>query len=109
MIRKLLIIFFSIILLILIASVFFFFRYKPASDLNWGLTFSYQEAKGLGFDPKVLYLDMINDLKPKNLRLMTYWDDSEKQRGKFDFQIVDEQLIEAQKQNINVVLVVGRK
>jgi hypothetical protein len=52
---------------------------------------------------------MLADLKPKNLRLMTYWDDTEKTRGKFDFTITDQILTEAQKQNIKVLLVVGRK
>jgi hypothetical protein len=96
-------------LILLSAVLFFYFRYKPVSNPQWGLTFSYQEAKGLGFDPRQMYLDVLSDLKPKNLRLMTYWNDIEKTRGQFDFSNVDWMLNEAEKNHTNVILVVGRK
>lgn len=99
----------GILLLIVVIGAFFYFRYKPTSQPEWGLTFSYREAQGLGFDWKTMYLDMLDDLKPKHLRLMTYWVDFEPTRGNFDFHMADEQLAEAQKRNIKVVLVVGRK
>ena len=95
--------------ILVLALVFFYFRYKPKGDVQWGLTYSYQEAQGLGFDWKTLYLDMLADLKPKKLRLMAYWEDIERDKGKFDFTIVDQELQEAQKEGINVLLVVGRK
>jgi hypothetical protein len=98
-----------IVLIVLLSAAFFYFRFKPAKNQTWGLTFSYQEAKGLGFDWKTVYLDVLSDLKPKNLRLMTYWDDIEKKPGEYDFTIVDEMLSEAQKKDVNVLLVVGRK
>lgn len=94
--------------LILIGG-FFYFRYKPKGGPEWGLTFSYQEATGLGFDPKFMYADILADLKPKNLRLMTYWKDAEKTPGDYDFSMVDWQLELAQKNNIDVLLVLGRK
>ncbi|MBX4204853.1 MAG: endo-1,4-beta-xylanase [Candidatus Doudnabacteria bacterium] len=98
-----------ILILGLALILFFYFRFKPASKPEWGLTFSYREARGLGFDWKTMYLDILADLKPKNLRLMTYWDDIERERGNYDFSITDQLVAEAQKQNVNVLLVVGRK
>src|SRR3989344_7130342 len=97
------------IVLVLGVYGFFYFRYSPAVNVDWGLTFSYLEARGLGFDDRQMYLDVLSDLKPKNIRLMTYWKDIEKVKGRFDFSNVDWQLQEAQKKNVNVVLVVGRK
>ena len=86
-----------------------YFKYKPDPNPDWGLTFSYQEAQGLGFDWKTMYLDILSDLKPKHLRLMTYWNDTEKIPGEFDFTIADQMVSEAQRQNVQVVLVVGLK
>jgi hypothetical protein len=98
-----------VVLILILSAVFFYFRYQPSGNTDWGLTFSYREAQGLGFDWKTVYLDMLNDLKPKKLRLMAYWEDIERERGKFDFTIVDQIMIEAQKRSIDVVMVVGRK
>lgn len=98
-----------IVLLLFLTAVFFYFRYDPTDSPEWGLTFSYKEARGLGFDPRVMYWDILSDLKPKHLRLMTYWDDTEAVRGKFNFDLIDEQLGLAQQKDIDVVLVVGRK
>ena len=40
---------------------------------------------------------------------MTYWEDTEKIRGSYDFSNIDWQLNEAAKNNVDVLLVVGRK
>lgn len=98
-----------IIVVVILICGFFYFRYKPARTPVWGLTFSYHEAEGLGFDWKTMYLDILSDLRPKNLRLMTYWNDLEPKKGEYDFTIIDQELTEAQKQNVNVIVVLGRK
>jgi hypothetical protein len=97
------------VLVVVGALVYFDSRFKPNKNGDWGLNFSVKYAEELGIDWKTMYLDMLNDLKPKKLRLMSYWDRIEPERGKFDFNVVDQQLIEAGKRNIEVVLVVGRK
>lgn len=99
-------IFIAVVILII---AFFYFRYKPKAQPEWGLSYSYQEAIGLGFDPKIMFLDVVTDLKPKKLRLMTYWKDAEKTPGQYDFSAVDWQLEQAQKYNVDVLLVLGRK
>jgi len=97
------------IVLVLGVYGFFYFRYSPAVNVDWGLTFSYSEAKGLGFDDRQMYLDVLSDLKPKKIRLMTYWKDLEKQQGIYDFSHIDWQLEQAEKYNAEVLLVLGRK
>lgn len=102
-------IFNTILLAVFLTAVFFYFKYQPTANPQWGLTFSYQEAQGLGFDWKQMYLDVLADLKPKNLRLMTYWEDVEPVRGTYNFSIAEQTVQEAARQNVNVILVVGRK
>ncbi len=107
--RKLLKYFGIIIGVLIFVLVFFYFKYRAPAQIEWGLTYSYQEAKGLGFDGRQMYLDILADLKPKKIRLMSYWEDTEKSQGQFDFSNIDWQLQQAAKYNTDVVLVVGRK
>jgi hypothetical protein len=91
------------------ASVFFYSRYEPAGAKEWGLTFSHSHARYLGFDWKVAYLDILNDLQPKHLRLMAYWEDIEPEPEKYNFEIAAQMIAEAQKRGISVILVLGHK
>ncbi|MDP4001247.1 MAG: beta-galactosidase [bacterium] len=111
MIKNILKIIGGLAILFILLLVFFYSQHEsvPADEVEWGISFSHSYAEYLGFDWREIYLDVINDLKPKKLRLMTYWDASEPEKGRYDFQAVDEMLIEAEKQNIDVILVVGRK
>lgn len=92
-----------------LAATYFINSYDAPGAENWGLTFSQRQAEYLGYDWRTMYLDILNDLHPKNLRLMTYWDDIEKTQGIYDFHETAEMLVEAGKRNINVILVVGLK
>lgn len=92
-----------------VACLFFSSLFSPAQTFEWGITFSPGHARYLGFDWKALYLDMLNDLRPKKLRLVSYWDEIERTRGQYDFQVQEEMLIEAGKRGIDVIMVVGRK
>lgn len=99
------------LVLILIIMVFYFdSKFTPAKDnFEWGITFSPRQAEYLGFDWKTVYLDMLNDLKPQKLRLLSHWEMVEPAKDKYDFSIPDMQLIEAQKRGIDVIMVVGLK
>ncbi|MCL5733298.1 MAG: beta-galactosidase [Patescibacteria group bacterium] len=76
---------------------------------NWGVTFSEVYAKELNLDWKAAYLAVLDDLAPKNLRLIAYWQDLEPQKGKFDFSDLDWQINEAQQRGDSVVLAIGRR
>lgn len=106
MIKKIIIV---IVIVIVFTLAYFYSLFEPAKQIEWGVTFSPRHAEYLGFDWKTVFIEIINDLKPKHLRLMTYWEDLESTKGKFDFQMNDEMLIEAEKRNIDVILVVGLK
>ena len=101
-----------LVVVVIIAGLaigYFYTQFTPVKQSEWGVTFSHRHAEYMGFEWKTMFIDIVNDLKPKNMRLMAYWEDLEKEKGKFDFQIVDEMLIEAEKQGIDAILVVGHK
>lgn len=99
----------AIFVLVVLTLSYFYTVYKPSPEQSWGLSFSVPAVEYLGFDWKTAYLDILNDLKPEKLRLMAYWEMIEPKLGQFDFQTVDEMLIEAGKRDIDVILVVGHK
>lgn len=72
-------------------------------------TFSKIFAKDLGLDWEETYLAILDDLKPKSIKIPVYWEDVESQRGRFHFGDYDWMVKEANKRGVEVVLVVGRK
>ncbi len=102
----------TLLILILAAGVFagyFYKQFTPSPNPEFGLSYSTEAAKGLGFDPKQEYLDILDDLKPKKLRLTAYWDQIESKQGQYDFTLMDQLLQEADKRNLDVILVLGHK
>jgi hypothetical protein len=98
-----------LVVLAVLAAGFFYFKFKPTENPGWGVTFSRPQAEYLGFDWKTMYLDMLNDLQPKKLRLVAYWETMETQPDLWYFQDVDEMLAEADKRGIDVTLAIGLK
>lgn len=74
-----------------------------------GITFSPRFAHELGLDPKEAYIKTIDQLQIKKIRFPVYWDEVEKEDGNYNFTEASFYLDEAQKRNIEVVLVVGQK
>lgn len=78
--------------------------------IQWGVTFSPKFSRDLGLDWQENFRTVLNDLRPQKLRLVAYWSDIEKERGKFDFSDLDWQLYEAsQSGKSDIILVVGLK
>ncbi len=100
-----------IVVVIILGFVLAYFagRFEPAKEFTWGLNFSTTRARELGFDPYGLYADMIADLKPQKIRLAAYWDEIEPQQDQFDYAQYDRMLDLAAKNNVEVILAVGKK
>jgi hypothetical protein len=81
----------------------------PPNQISWGLTFSAGDARGLGLDPGQAYSAIINDLHPKRLRLVAYWNDIQTQPASYNYGDLDSQVKLAEQAGIPYVLVVGRK
>jgi hypothetical protein len=80
-----------------------------SSDVIWGVTYSPRFAESLGLEPRALYLDVLEDLGIRHIRLPVYWDEVEPAPGAYDRTAIDWYLSEAQARNADVVLVVGYK
>lgn len=72
-----------------------------------GATFISDYARHLGVDPKETLGAVIYDLDVDHLRLVSYWDGIEKQKGVYDFSDLDWQFDMAQAANVPVTLSLG--
>ncbi len=85
---------------------------RPASAIGverWGVTFSHQFGQYLEIDWRKAYIAVLDELKPPIIRLPFYWDDIEKNKGEFNFEIYDFLVDEAEKRGVELTLVVGMR
>jgi len=104
----------KIIFAILISLLIFFFylfvgKAPQAEKINWGVVFSQKHSQLLGLDWKENYLAILDDLKAKNLKIITHWDLIEPKENEFYFDDLDWQIKEAEKRNAKIILVIGIK
>lgn len=98
-----------IILVLAVAGVFFYHQFTPATQFTWGLNFSQSRARELGFDARVVYMDMLSDLHPSKIRLAAYWNEIEPVEDQYNFAEMDDMLKSAELYKTQVILVVGKK
>lgn len=109
----------KLLALLIIIAGFLWFGWKtytnafpPAPEdrpIRWGLTFSAKFARELGLAPSDTYQAILDDLQPKRVRLVAYWDDSEQKRGTYDFSDLDWQIEGARAHGASVILALGMK
>ena len=103
-------IFFISLILILIFVVYFFIGAPPeAEEINWGVNFSQKHAQDLGLDSKEVYLSLLDDLKVKNIKLITHWDLIETEKNKYNFEDLDWQIKMAEERGVSLILTIGMK
>ncbi len=81
--------------------------FQPVANPVYGASFSVKQARLYGTDWKQNYLALLDDLKFKHLRLMSYWNEIEPERGQFNFADLDWQMNEAAKRGVKVGLSIG--
>ncbi len=109
--KKSILLIFILLALTFVLVVLIFLR-KPANftqDADWGISFSKYSAEASGLDWREVYLAILDDLKPKQLRLPVYWKEVEREPGKYYFSDYDWLVEEAEKRNIKLILAIGRK
>lgn len=79
------------------------------NKIAWGVTYSKSQAEYLGLDPKETYSAIIHDLKTKNIKIHINWNTTEVENNRFDFSFLDWQVQEAERNNVNLILVIGMK
>ena len=108
--KVLMIILLVIIGLFLIFSFYFFAGKVPeAEKISWGVNFSQKQAQLLGLDWQKTYLALLDDLKVKNIKLITHWDLIEPREGEYNFQDLDWQIKTAEEKGAKLLLVIGMK
>ncbi len=74
---------------------------------NFGTSFSIKQSKDLGLNWHDNYIALLDDLKIRHFRLMSYWDDGEAIRGQLRLEDLDWQMNEAAKRGAQVSLSIG--
>ncbi|OGZ35059.1 MAG: hypothetical protein A2174_00530 [Candidatus Portnoybacteria bacterium RBG_13_41_18] len=102
---------FLIIIAIIVGAVWYLSRETadPNRQIEWGVTFSQTFAQKLGLDWKKAYLEILDDLQIKKIRLIAYWPEIEPKEDLWDFRDLDWQIEEASKRDVKIILAVGQK
>lgn len=79
----------------------------PSAAVNYGVTFSPLASESLGQDWKEVYVNILDDLKVRKLRIPSYWTNIEPSEGQFDYTQTDFMIDEAGKRNARIILAVG--
>lgn len=98
-----------VIFLLIFTGYLFIGKTKPAEKIVWGVNFSQKHSQNFGLDWKKNYLALLDDLKIKNIKLITHWNLIEPENDKFYFDDLDFQIKEAQKRGVKILLVIGMK
>lgn len=75
--------------------------------IDLGVTFIPKYARYFDLDPKETLTAMIDDLGFRNLRLVSYWSEHEKQEGQYNFDELDWQMDMAKSRGVKVSLAIG--
>jgi len=95
--------------LLLIFCYLFIGTPPQAKEISWGVNFSQKHAQNLGLDWKETYSALLDDLKVKNIKLITHWDLIELNEGKYYFEDLDWQIKKAEEKDARLLLVIGMK
>lgn len=91
------------------ASLFFIGGAPRAEKITWGVNFSQKQTENLGLDWQKTYLALLDDLKVKNLKILTHWDLIEPREGEYNFADLDWQIEKAEERGAKIILVIGLK
>ena len=83
--------------------------YDANRAITWGVTFSGKFSRALGVDWQDNFNAIINDLHPKKIRLISYWDHVELTEGSYDFSETDWLLEQLRGKSIEVMFALGLK
>lgn len=81
--------------------------FQPVANPAYGVSFSVTQSKLYGLNWHNNYTALLDDLKFRHFRLMSYWNQIEPVRGQFDFSDLDWQMDEAAKRGAKVSLSIG--
>jgi len=103
--------FLLVFLILLLFFIGYFFVGKPpqAEKIIWGVNFSQKHTQNFGLNWQETYLALLDDLKVKNIKLITHWDLIEPREGEYNFNDLDWQIKTAEEKGVKILLVIGMK
>lgn len=84
----------------------YYFKYRN-EPVRLGATFIPDYAESLGLSPEETMDAIIHDLGVEHLRLVSYWENGEAKRGKYDFSFLDWQMDKAAANDVKISLAIG--
>jgi len=81
----------------------------PNRKITWGVTFSESFAKQMRLDWKQTFIEILDDLKIRNFRLIAYWPQIAPEKGMYDYSDLDWQVEQASQRGAKIVLAVGSR
>ncbi len=81
----------------------------PASGHLYGATFSPAYARFLGLDSAEVFIAMLDELQPSQVRIPVHWDEVQSEFGQNDFAELDWLMQEAANRRVGVILAIGNK
>lgn len=97
------------IVAVLVAIIALLSYKKDPQNISYGVTYSKFYSDELGLPYKETFISLLDDLKIRKFRLAAYWPMIEPEKGKFTYNDMDFQIVEAQKRDAKVILAVGRR
>ena len=83
--------------------------YNANRVITWGVTFSGKYSRALGLDWQDNFKAIVEDLQPKKIRLISYWDHVEFFKENYDFSETDWLLEQLRGKPIEVIFALGLK
>ncbi len=78
-----------------------------AEESSYGITFSKKKAEELKLNWKEVYIQTLDDLGVKKIRIPAYWDEVEKNKNDYSWRDLDWQIHEAAKRDAEIILAIG--
>lgn len=101
---------FFVLVVIVIYAVFLILSSRVVPEkIIYGVSFSKLHADELNLDWKKVYGAILSDLKVKHLRLSAHWPMVEPKKDEYNFEEIDYQMKEAEKNGVDVILALGRR
>lgn len=109
MFKKFIFSIFILLIVLTIAYLYLLINSRTKYPVEYGISFNRQHAESLGLVWQKVYVEMLDELQPKYIRLAANWSETELQPSVYNSAEVDWQMAEAEKRGVKVVLVVGQK
>ncbi len=82
---------------------------KLVDPEKFGVSFSLKQCRDFNIDPEKTLGFLLNSMKFRRFRLMSYWDEYEKTPGKYDFSALDKQIKQIEKAGGVITLCLGAR